>query len=141
MSGAGVISVTAVNMAAYHDLSEIELGVIVGGMRHSILEVAIRWGFSRMAEREYRNTVKYKISEIAVAGSKILQKRDQRRLKRQKSNPSENVCGFQCWTINKRQHAYHSTKNHRIQVYNALHRIMQCFHCQCFGHKLEYCNL
>ena len=75
-------------MARYHDLSEFERGVIVGAreMGHSISEVAMRWGYSRTTisrmYREYRESGKTSTLRHRCDRKKILQERDQRRLKR-----------------------------------------------------------
>ncbi|GBM98152.1 hypothetical protein AVEN_167423-1 [Araneus ventricosus] len=60
MSDKCIRSVPAAAMAGYQDLSDFELGVIVGAreMGHSIPEVAMKFGFSRTTisrvYREYR---------------------------------------------------------------------------------------
>ncbi|GFV44928.1 uncharacterized protein TNCV_1716761 [Trichonephila clavipes] len=75
-------------MAGYQDLSEFESGVIVGarGMEHSISEVAMKFGCSRMiisrVYREYRQTGKPSNLRHRWYRKKIMQERDQRRLTR-----------------------------------------------------------
>ncbi|GBN74546.1 hypothetical protein AVEN_271776-1 [Araneus ventricosus] len=75
-------------MAGYQDLSEFERGVIIGEreMGHSISEVSMKFGFSRMTisqvYREYREYVKTSNLRHRCGQKKILQERDLRRLTR-----------------------------------------------------------
>ncbi|GFX77123.1 HTH_Tnp_Tc3_2 domain-containing protein [Trichonephila clavipes] len=61
-------------MAGYQDLNEFERGVIVGAREtgHSISEVAMKFGFSRMIIHECTvnigNSIKHQIYDIAAAG-------------------------------------------------------------------------
>ncbi|XP_071041843.1 uncharacterized protein [Parasteatoda tepidariorum] len=75
-------------MPGYTDLSEFERGVIVGAreMGHSISEIAMKFGFSRMTisriYREYRKSSKTSNLRHICGQKKIMQERDQRRLTR-----------------------------------------------------------
>ncbi|GBN21129.1 hypothetical protein AVEN_249967-1 [Araneus ventricosus] len=68
-------------MAGYQDLSEFERGVIVGAreIRHSISEVAIKFGFSRTTisrvYREYRESGKSSNLRHRCGRKKIMQER------------------------------------------------------------------
>ncbi|GFY11139.1 HTH_Tnp_Tc3_2 domain-containing protein [Trichonephila clavipes] len=72
-------------MAGYQDLSEYERDVIVGAreMGHSISEVAMKFGFSRMiisrVYREYRECGKTSNLRHRCGRKKIMKERDQRR--------------------------------------------------------------
>ena len=75
-------------MAGYRDLSEFERGVIVGAreMGHSISEVAMKFGFSRMTisqvYREYQESSKKLNLRYRCGRKKIMQEWDQRQLTR-----------------------------------------------------------
>ena len=72
-------SVTAATMAGYRDLSEFERGVIVGAREtgHSISEVAMKFGFSRMTiSRVYRESGKKLNLRHRCGRKKIMQERD-----------------------------------------------------------------